>query len=52
MPFTSSVLKSFEAVENDADINFRETMLKAQLQATADALADVSAEVVSFLGKE
>ena len=49
VPFTSSVLKSFEATENSTDINFRETILKAQLRATADALSDVSAEVVSFL---
>lgn len=49
VPFTSSVIKSFEAAENSADINFRETVLKAQLQATTDALADVSREIVSFL---
>lgn len=49
VPFTSVAYESFEATQNDADFNFRETMLKAQLQATADALATVSAEVVAYL---
>lgn len=51
VPFTSVALKSFEARENDGDINFQETMLKAQLDATTDALADVSAEIVRFLAE-
>ena len=51
VPLTSVVLKSYEAKENDTDLNFRETMLKAQLQATTDALADVSSEVVNFLAE-
>jgi hypothetical protein len=49
VPFTSVVLKSFEAIENDSDLNFDETMLKAQLQATTDALSEVSSEIVTFL---
>lgn len=51
VPFTSAVLKSFEATQNEADLNFRETILKAELQATTDALADVSAEIVRYLGQ-
>lgn len=49
VPFTSAVIKSFEASENDDDLNFRETVLKAQLRATTDALADVSGEIAAFL---
>jgi hypothetical protein len=49
VPFTSVALKTFDAEQNETDINFRETMLKAQLQAIASALADVSSEIVRFL---
>lgn len=52
VPFTSAVLRSFEASENDSDVSFRETMLKAQLRATSEALADVSTAVVHFLESE
>lgn len=52
VPFTSTVLKTFEATQNQDDFNFQETMLKAQLQATGEALADVSAEIVSYLVEE
>ena len=52
VPFTSVVLKSFEAKENETDINFRETMLKAQLRATTDGLAGVSDAIVGFLAKK
>ncbi len=51
VPFTTAVLKAFEASENDSDINFRETVLKAQLGATEDALADVAGEIVRFLAE-
>jgi hypothetical protein len=49
VPFTSVALETFDAEQNETDINFRETMLKAQLQAIASALADVSSEIVRFL---
>lgn len=52
VPFTSVVLESFEATERDSDINFRETMLRAQLDATADALAAVVGEIVAYLDKQ
>lgn len=52
VPFTSIVTRSFDVVENDADINFQETRLKAQLAATSQALADVSSEIVSFLASD
>lgn len=52
VPFTSVAQQSFEAQKTDADINFRETMLKAQLQAITVALSDVSSEIVSFLADQ
>ncbi|WP_082989880.1 hypothetical protein [Woeseia oceani] len=51
VPFTSVVLKTFESQQSGTDVNFRETVLKAQLQATTDALAGVVAEIVGFLGR-
>ena len=50
VPFTTVAMKSYDVVENDADSNFRETQLRAQLNATAEALGDVSREVVLYLG--
>jgi len=52
VPFTSVATRSFSTKQNDKDLNFRETMLKGQLSAVAQALSDVSAEVVRFLGQE
>lgn len=52
VPFTSVAMESFEATENDSDINFRETVLKAQLGATEDALAAVVGEIVGFLAQD
>jgi hypothetical protein len=52
VPFTSVVLETFESQEADTDANFRETVLKAQLQATTNALAGVVREIVGFLGTE
>ena len=52
VPFTSVALESFEATENEGDLNFRETMLRAQLDATADALAAVVGEIVTYLDED
>ncbi len=49
VPFTAAALRTFEVVENRQDTNFRETQLRAQLDASAGALAEVSAAVVTFL---
>lgn len=49
VPFTSVALRTFEASRNETDINFQETVLKAQLKATADALSEVVDEVGAFL---
>ena len=51
VPFTSVALESYEAIENETDINFRETVLKGQLNATADALASVVGEIVAYLAE-
>lgn len=51
VPFTSVATRSYDVVEDEADTNFRETKLRAQLDATAAAMGDVSAEVVRFLGE-
>lgn len=50
VPFTTVSRHSFDAVENRADKNFRETRLRAQLDATAAAMGEVSAAIVRFLG--
>jgi len=49
VPFTSVASESYDVTENKADTNFRETRLRAQLEATAQALGKVSSEVVDFL---
>lgn len=49
VPFTTVTTHSYDVLENDNDTNFRETRLKAQLNATAAALAEVSAEIVRFV---
>lgn len=51
VPFTSVATRSYDVVEDEADTNFRETRLRAQLDATAAAMGDVGAEVVRFLGQ-
>jgi len=49
VPLTSVTSQSYDVVENRTDTNFRETSLRAQLEATAHALGQVSSEVVKFL---
>lgn len=51
VPFTTVATRSYDVVENRNDTNFGETRLRAQLDATAAAMGDVSAEIVRFLGK-
>jgi hypothetical protein len=52
VPFTSIASHSFSVKKNDEDMNFRETILKAQLAATAEALSKASGEVVRFLAEQ
>ncbi len=49
VPFTSVASHTFDVVEVETDTNFRETRLRAQLAATAQAMGNVSDEIVSFL---
>jgi len=49
VPFTAVATRSFDVVENPSDTNFNETRLRAQLDATASAMSEVSAEIVRFL---
>lgn len=49
VPFTSVASETYDVVENKTDTNFRETRLRAQLEATARALGKVSSEVAEFL---
>ena len=51
VPFTSVASKTFDVRKTDADTNFQETVLKAQLAAVADALAEVSGQIVAFLNE-
>jgi len=50
VPFTTVATRSYDVLENETDTNFRETQLRAQLEATAEAMGDVSTEIVEFLG--
>ena len=49
VPFTTVASRSYDVTRNSADTNFRETMMRAQLDATAEAMGDVSTEIVQFL---
>lgn len=49
VPFTTVATSTYDVVESATDTNFRETRLRAQLDATAVAMGDVSTEIVEFL---
>lgn len=49
VPFTSVATQTFDLVENPEHTSFEETRLEAQLMATAQALAEVTAAIVAFL---
>lgn len=49
VPFTTVASRTFDVVENQADTNFQETILRAQLAATAQAMSDISSDIVDFL---
>ena len=51
VPMTSVQSENYGAEQNPEDINFRETILTAQLEATGVALAAVSEAIVEFLGE-
>lgn len=49
VPFTILVTRTFIAEQQKADMNFQETIRKAQLSALESALSEVGDEVVAFL---
>ena len=52
VPFSVTASRDFMAKENKEDMNFRETMARAELKALADALAEVGDEAVKFLARQ
>lgn len=52
VPITSVASENFSVEQNPEDLNFGETILTAQLEATGVALASVSEAIVEFLGDE
>lgn len=51
VPMTSVASENFSAEENPEDLNFSETILFSQLEATGVALAAVSEAIAEFLGE-
>lgn len=49
VPFVATATQVFEAQQQDRDLNFRETVLNAQLNAIGTALAEVAQATVRFL---
>jgi hypothetical protein len=49
IPFTILVSRTFTAEKQESDMNFYETMRKAELKALKSALSEVGDEVVNFL---
>ena len=49
VPFTSVASQQFHTKEGDNDINFQETIKRAELEALAQALQEVAKNVVNFL---
>ena len=49
VPFTTVVTEAYDIVASEDDVNIRETRYRAQADATAKALAEVSDEIVRFL---
>ncbi len=51
VPFTLLVSRTFTAEENNGDMNFHETIRKAELSALKSALDEVGIEIVKFMEK-
>jgi hypothetical protein len=49
VPFVANATQAFEAEQKDRDLNFRETVLNAQLNAIGTALGEVAEATVRFL---
>lgn len=51
VPFTTAVMHDYEARKESSDLNLSETIRKAELRATGQALAQVAEELTVFLEK-
>jgi hypothetical protein len=51
VPFTTVTSRAYDVVQSATDTNFQETMLRAQMDATAASMSDVSNQIVRFLGE-
>lgn len=51
VPLTVTASRDFKTRENREDLNFRETLARAELAALADALDEIGGEVVTFLAR-
>ncbi|MBD3649642.1 MAG: hypothetical protein HUJ31_19790 [Pseudomonadales bacterium] len=51
VPFTITVTETYEVSTGAEDMNLRESILKAQLQAMTKAMNDISARTVTFLAE-
>ena len=49
VPFAASSTQNFQAEEADEDLNFRETVMRAQLESIASALGEISEAIVEFV---
>lgn len=52
VPFVATNTRTFNAVKKDEDLNFRETVLRSQLEAIGYALGEISREVVRFVERQ
>lgn len=50
VPFSVTASRDFIAEQNPEDLNFKETMRRAELKAISEALEEIGSEVVRFLG--
>lgn len=49
VPFVANSTQTFEAAQSESDLNFRETIMRSQLDSIATALGEISAAVVQFM---
>lgn len=49
VPFTSLATRIYDTAEDSGDLNFREAVLRSQMTAIGEALAEISADLLQFL---
>jgi hypothetical protein len=49
VPFVTTSTQNYEVAETETDLNFRETMLRSQLNAIATSLKEIATAVVVFI---